>query len=159
MINIFKIKQGSLYSPINGKVIKLEEVEDEVFSSKMMGDGIAFRSNDGIIYSPCDGVISMIPTTLHAFGLRAKSGLEVLVHVGLDTVNLQGNGFTKLVNEGASVKQGTPILKVDLDYMKRQNVNLVTPLIIMNSSEFTIDFQGEKEYVTKDDLIINYKRR
>ncbi|MBO0458148.1 PTS glucose transporter subunit IIA [Enterococcus hulanensis] len=146
MFEIFKKSRTTeLKAPISGKIIPIEEVEDEVFSSKMMGEGVAFDFSSGTICSPVEGVIEMIPTTLHAIGIKAPNGLEVLIHVGLDTVDLGGEGFTSLVEQGQKVKIGTPLLKVNVKDLKEMGVVLTTPMIITNSSDFNI----EKNYVTE----------
>ncbi|MDU5336753.1 PTS glucose transporter subunit IIA [Enterococcus sp.] len=136
----FLKKNGSeeLLSPVTGKMIPLEKVKDEVFSSKMMGEGVAFELSENTVCSPVDGEITMIPESLHAFGVKSDQGAEVLVHVGLDTVNLGGRGFTKLVNQGAKVKKGTPILQVDRERLLEENMTLTTPMIVMNTSDFEV---------------------
>ncbi|MDQ0360471.1 PTS sugar transporter subunit IIA [Breznakia pachnodae] len=155
MLKMFNKKECILYSPINGEVIEIETVADKVFSSKMMGEGVGFILNEEFICAPCDGEISVIPSTLHAFGITAKNGAEILVHVGLDTVNLQGEGFKKLVNQGDLVKKGTPVLKVDLELMKRKKIDLTTPMVITNSSDFNIIINDLNKSITKEFRIMS----
>lgn len=159
MLGMFKKKKVALYSPVNGKMISIEETSDEVFSSKMMGEGVAFVLEDRWICAPCDGRVSMIPATLHAFGITTANQAEVLVHVGLDTVDLDGEGFEQLVAQGDSVKKGTPILKVDLDFMKDQGIDLTTPMVVTNSSDYKIDFQAGFGPITKDQSIIECTKK
>lgn len=146
MFEMFKKKKDSdLYAPVTGEAIKLEEVPDKMFADKLMGDGIAFKFDGNIVCAPCDGEISMIANTLHAFGITAENGAEILVHIGLDTVELKGHGFKSMTKAGRKVKRGTPIIEIDRNIMKSNNVNLITPMIITNGDGFNIDI--EREYV------------
>lgn len=124
-----------LTSPVDGNILPLAQVQDPVFAEKMMGDGIAIECQGEYICAPADGEISLIAQTKHAFGMTLSNGLELLVHVGLETVQLQGEGFQVLCEAGKHVKQGDPILKIDLQYMKEKQVSLVTPFIIINHQE------------------------
>ena len=127
--------ENKIYSPINGKCIPIEEVPDNVFASKMMGSGVGLILSDDTIYSPCDATVSMIALTKHAIGLQAKNGAEILIHIGLDTVQLNGKGFSLLVNQNDKVDMGQPIMKIDREYMEENNLNLITPLVITNSGD------------------------
>ena len=124
-----------IVSPINGKVIPLEQVPDPVFSDKVLGDGCAVIPDDGKIYSPVDGEISSIAETKHAYGFSSDNGLEILVHFGLETVALKGEGFTSLVEVGQKVKVGDLIAEVDLDVLKQHNINLTTPVLICDGAD------------------------
>lgn len=159
MLNMFRKKKLSLNAPVDGQMINLEKTPDGVFSSKMMGEGVAFILEDRLICAPCDGKIVMIPSTLHAFGMSTANQAEVLIHIGLDTVDLGGEGFEQLVEQGASVKKGTPILKVDLEFMKEQGIDLTTPMVITNSSEYTIDLQKGFGPVTKKQPVIECTKK
>ncbi|WP_071392897.1 PTS sugar transporter subunit IIA [Bacillus tuaregi] len=121
-----------VFSPCNGEVIPLSEVPDAVFAEKMMGDGMAVIPNSGSFFSPVNGQIVSIFPTKHAIGIRTDNGLEVLIHVGLDTVELDGKGFELLVQEQQMVKAGDPLVKVDLEYLENQNKEIVTPVLITN---------------------------
>lgn len=131
----------SVVAPIDGELMDLSEVPDPVFSQKMMGEGIAIQPHGDIICAPMDGQIILIADTKHAFGLLHETGIEIMVHVGLDTVKLEGQGFTSLVKIGDHVKQGTPILKMDQAYMKEKNAILITPVILLNHQEHPIHFE------------------
>ncbi len=120
------------------EIIFLKDVPDQVFAGGMMGEGIAFTPETDTVTAPCDGTIIMIAETLHAIGIQAENGAELLIHVGMDTVNLNGNGFTKLAEANQKVKQGDPILKIDLNFMKEHNINLTTPMIVTNSEDYTV---------------------
>lgn len=155
MINIFKTNKPTiLYAPVSGEVIDLEQVPDKVFASKMMGEGIAFELEGDTIYAPVDGKITVIPDTKHAFGMIASNGAEILIHVGLDTVNLNGKGFEILSEVGKKVKMGTPIIHIDSQFMKENHVNLITPMVITNSSEFKIELNSKNRVEAKSDFIL-----
>nr|WP_277448045.1 PTS glucose transporter subunit IIA [Priestia sp. P5] len=127
---------GSAFKlPFDGYIVPLEEVPDAVFSSKMMGDGFAIEPTNNTLVSPINGEVVSIFPTKHAIGLKTDQGLELLIHVGLETVNLNGKGFTCLIEEGEKVTQGTPLLKIDLNYIKENAKSLVTPIIFTNLSE------------------------
>ncbi|OHR72698.1 permease [Bacillus sp. HMSC76G11] len=129
--------KGAVVMPFEGEVKPLEEVPDAVFSSKLMGDGFAIEPINNTLVSPIDGeVVSVFPTK-HAIGLKSNDGLELLIHVGLETVSLKGEGFTSLAKEGQEVKKGTPLLKIDLDYIKKHAVSTITPVIFTNLAEGT----------------------
>ncbi|CRH69428.1 EIICBA-Glc [Chlamydia trachomatis] len=123
--------------PIEGTILPIEQVPDQVFAMKMMGDGFAIEPVNGKLVSPIDGeVLSIFPTN-HALGLKMDNGLEILIHVGLDTVKLNGEGFTALVQEGQRITKGTPLLEIDLDFIKRNAPSTVTPIIFTNLPEGT----------------------
>lgn len=126
---------GTLYAPITGKVIALSEVEDEVFSSGAMGDGVGIVPAKGEVYAPCDGEISTFFPTGHAIGITAADGAEVLIHVGMDTVELNGEGFKPQAKEGDKVKKGQLLLKFDMELIASKGYKLVTPVIVTNADE------------------------
>ncbi|GEL15143.1 PTS sugar transporter subunit IIA [Pediococcus cellicola] len=157
MLNIFKkkVKKVSLVAPVKGETVELSQVPDKVFASGMMGKGIAFNFETSEIVAPCEGKITMIPESLHAFGITANNGAEILIHIGLDTVNLKGEGFAKLVEVGSHVKAGEPIIKVDREAILAKGYNLVTMLLVTNSDDFTVEIKkidkveaGQSEVVT-----------
>lgn len=116
-------------SPLTGKIISLTEVPDKVFSSKMIGDGFAVEPIDGIIVAPADGEIVTLFPTKHAIGMKTTNGTELLIHVGIDTVKLDGKGFETLVSEKDKIKQGQPLLRVNLDYIKENATSIMTPVV------------------------------
>lgn len=139
MFGLFKGNDNDankIYSPIKGKCIELEAVEDEVFSSGMMGNGIAIVPQEGKVYSPCDGEITAIFPTGHAVGLTSSDGIEILIHVGIDTVKMNGRGFSLKAEEGQRVKRGDLLLEFDIDEIKKAGYPLTTPVIITNSDEY-----------------------
>ncbi len=144
-MSFFKKKtEEFLYSPAEGNLLKLEQVNDKVFSQKLLGDGIACTPQNDTICSPCDGKIAMIAETSHAFGITMASGAEIIVHVGLDTVNLNGEGFQVLAEAGQKVKAGTPVLKLDLEFMREKNIDLTIPVIVTNSGDYTMEILQEE---------------
>ncbi|WP_409252674.1 glucose-specific PTS transporter subunit IIBC [Bacillus sp. SCS-153A] len=143
-------------SPITGEIKDLSEVPDQVFSQKMMGDGFAILPSEGIIVSPVEGKVVNVFPTKHAIGLESKGGKEVLIHVGIDTVKLQGEGFESLINEGDQVEAGQPLLKVDLDYIKNNAPSTITPIIFTNLKEGqTVTIEKEGTVKAKDENIIS----
>jgi len=128
---LFK-KTLTIIAPISGKTIDLSEVPDPVFAGKMVGDGIAIDSTGDTVVAPCDGTISLIMDSKHAFAITTSSGIELLVHVGLETVALNGEGFEVLQSVNTKVTAGTPILKLDRPFIESKGVRLITPVLIVN---------------------------
>ncbi len=119
-------------SPMKGEIISIEQVPDQVFSQKMMGDGFAIKPENGRVVSPVDGKIVNIFPTKHALGIEDENGMEILIHIGLDTVNLKGEGFTQKVEEGQIVTQGQVLMEVDLDYIAKNAKSTITPIVFTN---------------------------
>ncbi|WP_085992326.1 glucose-specific PTS transporter subunit IIBC [Oceanobacillus senegalensis] len=122
----------SILSPMKGEIISITDVPDEVFAGKMMGDGFAIQPSDGIVVAPVDGKIMTVFPTKHAIGIQSEGGKEILIHVGLDTVNLQGEGFEMLINEGDTIKAGQPLLKADLAFIEQNAKSTITPIVFTN---------------------------
>ena len=120
----------TIVSPVNGKAVPIIEVPDPVFADKILGDGIAVIPEDGTFLCPVDGEVASVAESLHAIGFTTDDGLEVLMHIGLDTVKLNGEGFTVHVNVGDKVKKGDLIAEVNLDFIKEQGLNTITPVVI-----------------------------
>ena len=119
-----------ILSPVTGQAVKLDDVPDPVFSGKILGDGAAVIPSEGKIVSPVDGEVVSVAETLHAYGLRTAEGLELLIHVGLDTVKLKGSCFQVHVKEGEQVKAGDLLAEVDLEALKAEGLNPVTPVLV-----------------------------
>ncbi|MCA1066556.1 glucose-specific PTS transporter subunit IIBC [Rossellomorea sp. AcN35-11] len=128
-------KNEKFVAPITGEIKDITEVPDQVFSGKMMGDGFAIIPTEGTIVSPVTGKVVNVFPTKHAIGLESKAGREVLIHVGIDTVKLEGKGFEALVKEGDQVEAGQPLLEVDLDYIKANAPSVMTPIVFTNLKE------------------------
>lgn len=124
-------------SPIEGRTISLSEVPDETFSSETLGKGIAILPSNGKVVAPCDGTISTLCDTKHAIGITSSNGAELLIHMGLDTVKLEGKYFSLYVKEGETVKKGDLIASFDIEKIKEAGLDTITPLIIVNSDEYT----------------------
>ena len=127
-----------IYSPLTGKTIKLEDVEDEAFSSGVLGKGIAILPEDGILYAPADGTISAFFPTGHAIGITMDDGAELLIHVGMDTVQLNGKGFQPFAAEGDKVKKGQKLLEFDRKLIQEAGYSLVTPILVTNAEEMGV---------------------
>jgi glucose-specific phosphotransferase system IIA component len=131
----FKKDDSFIQVPLEGDLVPIENVPDEVFSKKLMGDGFAIQPTNTTVVSPVDGeVVSVFPTR-HAVGLKDRSGHEVLIHVGLDTVNLNGEGFASFVKDGQKVKKGQKLLEVDFDSIKGKVPSILTVVIFTNLKE------------------------
>ncbi len=140
-------------SPVNGKCIDLKNVPDPIFNQKMMGEGVAFEYNEDILVSPIDGRVAVIAPTKHAIGIKGN-GVDVLLHIGVDTVNLDGEGFENLVEMDQTVKVGTPLIKIDRNFMKERQIDLITPMIITNSADLNIELVGLNKEVTRGTSVI-----
>lgn len=123
----------------NGTLIPIEQVNDPTFAEKMMGDGIAFDLDDGFVVSPCNGSLDVAFPTGHAFGITRNDGVEVLIHIGINTVSENGKGFTVLAKQGTQVKAGDPLVKVDLNTL-RTKYDMTTMLVITNPNDKEVSF-------------------
>lgn len=130
-----KEKEIKIFAPVKGKIIPIEEVPDDVFSQKILGNGIAIKPSEGKIYSPIDGEVVAIADSLHAYGIKAENGLEILVHFGLETVKLNGEGFSPCIKIGDKVKKGDLLSKVDLKFLEKNEISTITPVVISGGSE------------------------
>ncbi|HAH9251655.1 TPA: PTS transporter subunit EIIB, partial [Escherichia coli] len=131
------VSVAELVSPITGDVVALDQVPDEAFASKAVGDGVAVKPTDKIVVSPAAGTIVKIFNTNHAFCLETEKGAEIVVHMGIDTVALEGKGFKRLVEEGAQVSAGQPILEMDLDYLNENARSMISPVVCSNIDDFS----------------------
>jgi PTS system D-glucosamine-specific IIC component len=134
-------------APLKGEIKPITEVPDQVFAGKMMGDGFAIVPAEGMVVSPVNGKIVNLFPTKHAIGILSDGGREILIHVGIDTVNLKGQGFETLVSENDHVELGQPLLKIDLDYIKEHATSTITPIVFTNLAE------GEKVVIEKQGLV------
>ncbi len=156
--NILGKNKKSVFSPVNGEVIPLEEVPDPVFSQKMMGEGVAIAPKGGSIAAPVDGKIIQVAPTKHAIGILANDGTEILIHVGLETVALKGEGFNVLVNVDDEVTIGQKLIEVDWDYIAKHVPSTITPIVITNSqSETEYKITEEKTSVQGETILISHK--
>ena len=124
--------------PAPGPVIALTDVPDPVFAGGLVGQGVAVDPTEGVFVAPVTGTLTLVADTGHAFGLRTDEGLEVLVHVGIDTVTLKGEGFTRLRNVGDRVTAGTPIVEVDLPVVAARVPSVISPVLVTNPDRFSV---------------------
>jgi PTS system N-acetylglucosamine-specific IIC component len=127
----------TLVSPVTGDIVALDQVPDEAFASKAVGDGLAIRPTGKTVVSPANGTVVKIFNTNHAFCLETDSGAEIVVHMGIDTVALGGKGFTRLVEEGATVKAGQPVLELDLDFLNANARSMISPVVVSNIDDYS----------------------
>ena len=129
----FKGAKKTVMMPLEGKVIPLEELPDETFASAILGGGCGIEPTGDTVYAPFDGVVTSVASNLYAVGLRSDDGIELLIHIGMDTVGMQGEGFTALVREGEHVRAGAPLLKVELDAIRAAGLSTSSAIIVTNA--------------------------
>lgn len=132
MFKWLRKREETIVAPLTGNVRSLENVPDPVFAQKMMGDGFAIEPTDGVVVSPIHGEVVQVFPTKHAVGLRSEGGLEILIHVGIDTVHMQGEGFEAYVKAGDRVKAGDLLLSFDLTLVQQKAKSSLTPVVITN---------------------------
>ena len=154
MGSIAKEMLKGVYAPLNGKVVSLDEVPDPVFSGRVLGEGCAIIPTDGKIYSPVNGEVSSVAETLHAYGFTSEDDLEVLIHFGLETVGLKGEGFVAHVKEGDKVKVGDLIAEVDMNLLHEKELNTITPVLICGGVEDEEELSIAFGDVKKEDVLI-----
>lgn len=150
-------KTITLYSHMNGTAVKLEDVEDEVFSQKMLGEGAAVEPSEGKLYAPCDGKIDSVFDTKHAVNMVSDDGVEILLHIGIDTVKLGGQYFEAHVSDGQEVKKGDLLISFDMDKIKAAGYKVTTPLIIGNTDDFASVEPVAQNSVSAGDMILKIK--
>lgn len=157
MFNLFKKKEKKhvIGSPAKGKAVSLKQVNDPTFAEEMLGKGAAVIPEEGKIYAPADGEIGMVFDTLHAVSMTTDFGAEVLIHIGLDTVKMKGDGFTGHVKAGDHVKKGDLLLEVDLEKVKAAGYDTITPVLVCNTPDYASVEGIQADAVNAgDDLII-----
>ena len=148
------VNQQVIYSPIKGEVLPLNQVKDEVFSKGLLGKGIAIEPSEGKVVSPVDGVITTLFPTYHAIGITGDSGVEILIHVGMDTVQLEGKCFTPKIAQGDKVKAGELLLEFDIKGIKEAGLPITTPIIITNSDNYLDVIETNKKNIEcKEELL------
>lgn len=143
-----------LPSPITGQVIPLEDIDDPVFSSGVMGKGVGIEPTDGVVVAPFDGKVATLFPTKHAIGLVSEDGVEVLIHIGLDTVQLEGQHFTAHVDQDAVVKKGDPLVTFDIQGIQEAGYQITTPVLITNTADFLDVIPVQSQQVTADQTIL-----
>ena len=151
-----QIQRVVLKSPLTGEIVALSEVPDPVFASGAMGKGIAIQPTKGELLAPADGVIMTAFPTGHAIGMKTNDGVEILMHIGMDTVELEGDGFTLKVKEGQQVKQGDLLVQFDVEYVSNEGYNLITPIIVTNTNDYAdiLDLNQVEVLANEDFLVV-----
>ncbi len=147
-------KETALYAPMKGKISHISEAKDEAFSQGLLGNGIVIEPEDGKVYAPADASVSVLFPTLHAIGLETDTGTEILIHIGLNTVELNGEGFKAHVKQGDRVKKGDLLIEADLVFIKGKNLCTQTPMIITNTDAMGEFVFSETDEVQPGDLVL-----
>ncbi|SIT87919.1 PTS sugar transporter subunit IIA [Edaphobacillus lindanitolerans] len=156
--NLFKKKNNGplqVVAPVTGEVVLLEDVPDPVFSQKMMGDGVAVMPSGGAVVSPVDGTVEMVADTGHAVGVKSGDGTEFLIHIGLETVSLKGQGFSVKVSQGDKVSAGQPLIEADWAYLKEHAASIVTPIVVTNGEGRTISREADGPCAAGETVILS----
>lgn len=152
-MGLFGRKKAEFVSPMGGNLMAVTEVPDQMFSSKMLGDGFAVDLTDSQVVSPFDGEVTAAFPTGHAYGLKRADGLECLIHIGMDTVELQGQGFDVKVRAGDRVKKGQTLVTVDLELVRNSGKSLISPVIFVNGETFTLNKCGSIVARGEEDIV------
>ena len=144
----FTNQSKTVLTPLQGKVLAQADIPDETFAQGILGPGCGIEPTGDTVYAPFDGTITQVASTLHAIGITSDDGIEVLIHVGMDTVEMNGKGFKALVKEGDKVKAGTPLLKADLDAIKAAGHPTATAIIVTNGDDL-----GELKMLAEGDVL------
>ena len=148
-------KKGEvLGAPVQGKAVVISEVSDPTFGQEILGKGIAIIPSVGKVVAPIDGIVEMVFDTKHAISMSSDSGIQILIHVGLDTVSLKGEPFTAHVEAGQKVKAGDLMLEFDIDAIKAAGLEIITPIVICNSDDYKeITAHAGKDVATGDEIL------
>jgi len=149
----FQRKQIEVVAPLSGERLPLEQVPDQVFSAKIMGEGFAIHPASGEVVAPFDGEVVHLFPTKHALGLKTKEGLEILIHIGIDTVEMNGEGFEALVEPGQKVKKGSTLLRFHLDKIAESGKSPISPIIFTDLSEWELEMP-ESQTVEKGETVV-----
>ena len=150
-----KTVEVEIYAPLSGEIVNIEDVPDVVFSEKIVGDGIAIRPAGNKIDAPVDGVIGKIFETHHALSMESKEGVELFVHFGIDTVELKGEGFTRIAQEGQSVKRGDTVIEFDLATLESKAKSVLTPVVISNMDEISSIEKKSGEVIAGESVVLS----
>lgn len=149
------IKQLEIASPIKGKVLKLESVKDAAFASAVLGKGAAVLPEEGKVYAPASGIVSALFPTLHALGIETDDGVQILIHIGLDTVQLNGEGFEAMIKQGERIEKGQLLITFDKEFIESKGYCIETPVLVSNSDDFLDVVETSEEYADAGDLLLN----
>lgn len=156
---MFWKKKSNILAPQSGKCVSVIEIPDEVFSEKILGDGVAIIPNKNEVVSPVDGEIVQIAETGHAFCIRSSDGLDIMIHIGIDTVKLKGEGFKSFVKSGDTVNKGDLIATADLEFIKSQGFPIHTAMLITNLHEINLIKQNYGEVEKGKTSVIEYNKK
>lgn len=156
-IEKIQVNKGEILSPIQGKLYPLSKAKDEAFASESLGKGALIQPSNGKVYAPFDGTIVTLFPTKHAIGIVSDDGIEMLIHFGIDTVNLNGQYFTTFIEQGMKVKQGDLLLEADIEKIKAAGYETQVPVIITNSFNYQNIELSSKEDVSYQDVILKVK--
>lgn len=148
------VNQEVLSSPIKGEVLPLNEVEDAAFAQGALGKGIAIIPSEGKVYAPCNGVVSTLFPTMHAIGITSESGVEVLIHIGMNTVQLEGKGFEAKIKQGDNVTKGQLLMNFDIDFIKEKGFSVITPVVITNTDMYLDVVECDSKHTTLNDEVL-----
>ncbi len=148
------IKNIQVYSPVKGMMKSLEKSENKSFSEGRIGQGVMIEPSEGKVYAPVDGVLSMVFLTRHAIGITSEDGVEILIHIGIDTVEMNGEGFTVLKNQGDDIKKGELLLEFDLDMLEKRGYHMETAVVISNSAEYLDVLEADAGQIAPQDLLL-----
>lgn len=151
---LFGKKLEEIYAPVAGKAVAITEVPDPTFAEGLLGNGIAIEPTDGKVYAPCNATVDMMFETGHAVSLVSESGAEILIHVGLETVSLEGKPFTVHVHDGDKVTKGQLMLEVDLEAVRTAGLPTITPVLICNTDVYPTFKTHVGKDVTNDDVVL-----
>lgn len=154
-----KMQDDNIYAPVTGQFIKLQDVNDTTFSSGLMGFGFGIEPDDSCVLSPYDGEVTMIFPTGHAIGLRRKDGLETLIHIGIETVNLNGRGFEICCSLHKKVKKGELLVRFDKELFEKEQLTATVIVVFTNSSSYDFEIPQESRYCYAKDVIGNAKKQ
>ena len=159
MFSIFKKrkKEEVITSCVSGKIVPIEKVNDNVFSQKILGEGVGIYPTEDIIVSPCDGeIVSVMEETKHALGIKTSNNMEILIHVGIDTVSMNGQDFELFVKVGDRVHKGDKLISFNRKTIKDNNLDDVVIMVVTNSDQFkNLNFKTDMNEVSKEDIILN----
>lgn len=155
---LFGKNLDTLYAPVAGNAVSVQTVPDPTFAEEMLGKGIAIEPTEGKVYAPCDATVDMMFDTGHAVSLVADFGAEILIHIGLETVSLKGKHFTIHAQNGDKVKKGDLLIEFDLEAIKAEGFNTITPMLVCNSSDYSTFETYIDKPVTAADAVIGLSK-
>lgn len=159
MFNFFKGGNSEIVAPQTGSCVALTEVPDAVFADKVLGDGVAIKPTEDVVFSPINGTIVQVAHTFHAIGIEGSDGIEILLHLGINTVELKGDGFNCHVKVGDKVKKGDKLIDMDRAFIESKGYNTISPCIITNMDSIDKFEIKTGDVKAKENVVISYKKR